>query len=153
MHKLDDKQNPHINNRVHQHSRKIQQYANSFKYLSRHNIQLFNKTIVQNLDDYIKRQLYHIRLLISNYTLNTKSDTLLECTTNNISIYIYINIWCTRRGEVEVVGSSQHTHVNESFMDTTLITGSQKIYIRIDLKCMHLFNHSYSSINMHNSFN
>ena len=98
MHKLDDKQNPHINNRVHQHSRKIQQYANSFKYLSRHNIQLFNKTIVQNLDDYIKRQLYHIRLLISNYTLNTKSDTILECTTNNISIYIYISIYGAREG-------------------------------------------------------
>ena len=87
-HKLDDIQNLHINNRVHQHSRKIQQYANSFKYLSRHNIQPFNKIIVQNLDDYIKRQLYHIRLLISNYTLNTKFDTLLECITNNISLYI-----------------------------------------------------------------
>ena len=53
-----------------------QQINNSFKYLSRHNIQRPNKKVIQNLDDYTTQQPYHIRLLISNYTLKAKSDSL-----------------------------------------------------------------------------
>ena len=77
----------------------IQQIINNlFKYLWHHNIQPANKIIIQNLDDFIKQQPYHIDLLISNYTLHTKSHSLLEYITNDISIYIYISTDGTREG-------------------------------------------------------
>ena len=130
----------------------IQQKINhSSKYLSRHKIKPSNKTIIQNLDDYIKQQPYHIHLLISNYTLNTKSDSLLECITNNISLYISIDGAREEKSWGGWLIAIDTGH--ESFMGTTLITDNQKTYIRIDLKCIHLLYHFYSSIYMQNSSN
>ena len=59
-----------------------------FKYLPQHNIQSSISPIIRTLDEYIQHKPSHIRQLISNYSLNHNSDSLLDLIYNKSLLYI-----------------------------------------------------------------
>ena len=62
-----------------------------FKYLPQYNIQPSISPIIRTLDEYIQHKPSHIRQLISNYSLNHNSDSLLELINKKSLLYILID--------------------------------------------------------------